>query len=452
MAKARTKKRTHARPQNATAAAKGSAATMSKTPKSMVIRVGGSQVGTSVSQLVQDVRTMMEPDTAVRLKERKSNRLRDYTVMAGPLGVTHLMLFSKSATGNTNMRLALTPRGPTLHFKVENYSLCRDVERALKRPRGGGQDHKTPPLLVMNNFNSPNATETSKVPKRLESLTTTVFQSLFPPINPQATPLHSIRRVMLLNRELSGKNGEDEKEEDSYVLNLRHYAITTRKTGIPKRIRRLDPKEIRNKEKAKSAVPNLGKLEDAADYLLDPSAAGYTSASETELDTDAEVEVAESTTKKVLTKRELQRMKSGDKEKAQKKLDAAPGVEKRAVKLVELGPRMRLRLIKVEEGLCEGRIMWHDYIKKSEAEVKNLDKSWEQRKKEKEERKRQQKENIEKKKQAKVQAKAEGKEVPEDDDDDEEDVDMDDDDWLSDDFDDENQDEVEGDEDDSMEE
>ena len=70
--------------------------------------------------------------------------------MTGPLGVTHLMLFSKSATGNTNLRMALTPRGPTLHFKVENYSLCRDVEKAMKRPRGGGQDHKTPPLLVMN--------------------------------------------------------------------------------------------------------------------------------------------------------------------------------------------------------------------------------------------------------------------------------------------------------------
>jgi hypothetical protein len=41
---------------------------MNKTPKSMVIRVGGSQVGTSVSQLVKDVRRMMEPDTAVRLK------------------------------------------------------------------------------------------------------------------------------------------------------------------------------------------------------------------------------------------------------------------------------------------------------------------------------------------------------------------------------------------------
>jgi ribosome biogenesis protein SSF1/2 len=41
---------------------------MTKTPKSMVIRVGASQVGTSVTQLVKDVRRMMEPDTAVRLK------------------------------------------------------------------------------------------------------------------------------------------------------------------------------------------------------------------------------------------------------------------------------------------------------------------------------------------------------------------------------------------------
>ncbi|KNG84657.1 ribosome biogenesis protein Ssf2 [Aspergillus nomiae NRRL 13137] len=401
MAKARTKKRTHVRAQNASAAAaKGSSSNMSKTPKSMVIRIGGSQVGASVSQLVKDVRLMMEPDTAVRLKERKSNRLRDYTVMAGPLGVTHLMLFSKSATGNTNMRLALTPRGPTLHFKVENYSLCRDVERALKRPRGGGQDHKTPPLLVMNNFNSPNASEDGKVPKRLETLTTTIFQSLFPPINPQATPLSSIRRVMLLNRELRS----DGQEDDSYVLNLRHYAITTRKTGVSKRIRRLDPKEVRNREKRGVAVPNLGKLEDAADYLLDPSAGGYTSASETELDTDNEVEIAESTTKKVLNKRELQRMKAGEKEKAEKKLKAAPEVEKRAVKLVELGPRLKLRLIKVEEGLCEGKVMWHDYIHKSEEDMKKLDKNWDKRKKEKEERKRQQKENIEKKKAEKAKA------------------------------------------------
>lgn len=343
--------------------------------------------------------------------------------MAGPLGVTHLLLFSKSKTGNTNMRLAVTPRGPTLHFQVEKYSLCKDVERALKRPQSGGQDHKTPPLLVMNNFNSPDVTEDSKVPKRLETLTTTIFQSLFPPINPQATPLSSIRRVMLLNRE------PVESADDGYVLSLRHYAIATKKTGGSKRIRRLDPKEIRNRDKKKAAVPNLGKLEDAADYILDPSAAGYTSASETELDTDAEVEVAENTTRKILNKREMQRQKAGD--KADKKAVPTPGVEKRAVKLVELGPRLRLRLMKIEDGVCEGRIMWHDFIKKSEQEVRSLDKSWETRRKQKDQRKKQQKENIEKKKQAKSKARANGEEVEEDD----EDVNMDSDDgdWISDD-------------------
>lgn len=327
------------------------------------------------------------------------------------------------------MRLALTPRGPTFHFKVENYSLCKDVAKALKHPRGGGQDHRTPPLLVMNNFNTPDATETSKIPKRLESLATTVFQSLFPPINPQATPLTSIRRVMMLNRE---KNASD----DAYILKLRHYAITTRKTGVSKRIRRLDPTLQRHKDPKKS-LPNLGKLEDVADYLLDPAAGGYTSASETELDTDAEVEVTESTTKKVLNRREMQRLKAS--ENAADKQSTKLNVEKRAVKLVELGPRMTLRLKKVEEGLCGGRIMWHEFISKSEKEVKKMDDEWNRRRREKEERKKQQRANIEKKKQDKAKLKANGKgesNADEDEGDEDGDVSMDDDyEWDSDEYD-----------------
>lgn len=100
-----------------------------------------------MSQLVKDVRSMMEPGTASRLKERRANRLRDYLTMAGPLGVSHLMLFSRSESGNTNMRLAVTPRGPTLHFNVEKYSLCKDIRKALKHPKGGGKAYLTPPLV-----------------------------------------------------------------------------------------------------------------------------------------------------------------------------------------------------------------------------------------------------------------------------------------------------------------
>ncbi|EEH04851.1 brix domain-containing protein c [Histoplasma capsulatum G186AR] len=395
MAKRRTKKRTHLRAANASnATPKSGSASMQKSPKSMVIRVGAGEIGPSVSQLVKDVRAMMEPDTASRLKERKSNKLKDYTVMTGPLGVTHLLLFSKSSIGNTSLRLALAPRGPTLHFRIENYSLCKDVIKALKHPKGSDKLHRTHPLLVMNNFMSPKTDDETPslkaVPKHLESLTTTVFQSLFPPISPQTTPFSSIRRIILLNRELS----PDQTENGSYVINLRHYAITTKRIGIPKRIRRLDPKEQRHRDRKTAVLPNLGKLDDVADYLLDPSAAGYTSASETELDTDAEVEVMETTAKKVLNKRQIQRMKEGDKKPS---TSSDPNVEKRAVKLVELGPRMKLKLTKVEEGLCSGKVLWHHILTKSEEETRQLDEAWEKKRREKEQRRKEQKEAIERK-------------------------------------------------------
>ena len=71
------KNRTHSKAVNASAKARVSASgNVSKTPKSMVIRVGASQVGSSVSQLVKDVRLMMEPDTAVRLKVKCSIRIK----------------------------------------------------------------------------------------------------------------------------------------------------------------------------------------------------------------------------------------------------------------------------------------------------------------------------------------------------------------------------------------
>ncbi|MCJ1394025.1 hypothetical protein MMC18_009502 [Xylographa bjoerkii] len=398
MARRRTKKRTHVGASNGTSKSQPANSSASRTPKSMVIRIGAGEVGSSVSQLVKDVRGMMEPGTASRLKERRSNRLRDYTTMAGPLGVSHLLLFSRSTTGNSNLRLALTPRGPTLHFRVEKYSLCKDVLKAMKHPKGGGKEYLSPPLLVMNNFTSPQLAggETPTVPKHLESLTTTIFQSLFPPISPQSTPLSSIRRVLLLNRELPTSSSSS-KADGSYIINVRHYAITTKRTGLSRSIRRLNAAEKMIKErKNKRSIPNLGKLEDVADYLLDPSAAagGFTSGSESEVETDAEVEVLETTTRKVLNKKQLEAYRKSDSKLSRTE---GPAVEKRAVKLVELGPRMKLRMTKVEEGICNGKVMWHEFLSKTKEEMKEMEKVWEQRRREKEARKKVQKENVERK-------------------------------------------------------
>ncbi|RSL91286.1 hypothetical protein CEP52_014293 [Fusarium oligoseptatum] len=322
MARKRTKKRTHVGANNPEVDAPGHAS--ARDPKSMVIRIGAGEVGSSVSQLAADVRKVMEPGTASRLRERRGNRLKDYAVI-----------------GNTNLRVALTPRGPTMNFRVEKYSLCKDVQRAQKHPKGGGKEFITPPL--------------SKVPKHLESLATTVFQSLFPPINPQATPLKSIRRVLLLNREQS------EEDDGTFILNFRHYAITTKSTTVSKPLRRLNAAEqfVSSKTSRKGKMPNLGKLEDVADFLIGgDNGEGYMTdaTSGSEMDTDAEVEILDSTTRKVLSAKARQQAAQAEAEAGIEE----ENVERRAVKLVELGPRMRLRLTKVEEGLCSGKVMWHE--------------------------------------------------------------------------------------------
>ncbi|KAK3679528.1 rRNA-binding ribosome biosynthesis protein [Recurvomyces mirabilis] len=430
MAKPRVKKRTHpgaagrqALPGNVPSKPG------ERKPKSMVIRIGASEVGPSVTQLVRDVRTMLEPETATRLRERRSNKLRDYTTMAGPLGVSHLLLFSKSANGNTNMRLALTPRGPTLHFRVEKYSLCKDVHKSMRRPKSGAnENHVTPPLLVMNNFSTKvEGGQAPRIPKHLESLTTTVFQSLFPPINPTTTPLKGIKRVLLLDR----KPADPEDDAATYILDLRHYAIETRTArSVPKALRRLDAAEklmhAGNQKRKRGALPNLGKLHDVADYLLDPHAAdGFTSGSESEPDTDAEVEVLAPSAQKV----QRRNGKKGD-ESRDRRDPAAANVERKGIKLHELGPRLRLRMTKVEEGICGGKVMWHEYIHKSKEELKAMERRHEVRRQEKARRKEEQRVNVERKR-AERRSRGGGKEGEDDDEEDEEAFlsDADDDEW-----------------------
>ncbi|KAI9884043.1 MAG: hypothetical protein M1823_004181 [Watsoniomyces obsoletus] len=436
MARRRTKKRTHLQARNGAGPNKngGVASTTDKIPKSMVLRMGAGEVGPSVSQLVKDVRAMMEPNTASRLKERRSNKLKDYTTMAGPLGVSHLLLFSRSDAGNINLRIALAPRGPTFFFNVETYSLCKDIQKSMKHPKTPGKEMLNPPLLVMNNFLSSNNSSSSStqpaVPKHLETLTTSMFQSLFPPISPQDTSLSSLRRVLLLNRETIANPGK-EGSKGNYIINLRHYAITTRRTGISKRVRRLrtNDKLMRSRDKKHRGIPDLGKLEDMADYFLDRdrgeggsgSGSGYVSASESEGGmTDAEeVEVLETPMeRRIIPNQSMKRATNPEADGDVESMDLGPEterrqeqgrelvggrgrVEKRAIKLEEIGPRIRLRLIKVEEGLCGGRVMWHDFITKSKVEEKKMDELWEERRKLKEKRRKEQNENVERKKKEK---------------------------------------------------
>ena len=71
--------------------------------------------------------------------------------------------------------------------------------------------------------------------------------------------------------------------------------------------------------------------------------------------------------------------------------------EQSSVRLVELGPRITMNLVKIEEGLMDGDVLYHRWVEKTDEEKREIKIAREKRRKEKEKRKREQEQNVKKK-------------------------------------------------------
>lgn len=379
MAKRRTKKRTHVQPN---------VEDSKQIPKSMVIRVGQTSLSNhSLNQLVKDFRQIMQPHTALKLKERKSNKLKDFVVMCGPLGVSHLFIFTQSEkTGNVSLKIARTPHGPTITFQVQNYSLDKDIKNYLKRPKSlNKEDLLSPPLLVLNGFNTMRNKKKDEVEgseeANVEKVVVSMFQNIFPPLNPARTQLNTIKRVFMIN-----------KDQETGEISMRHYYIDIREVEISKNLKRL----YRAKQNLNKAVPNLHRKEDISSLILDHDVGAYTS----------ESEIEDESIVKVVDKKDIKTTKPPATKKEQDEESTTPAQpteplatpRKKAVKLTELGPRLTLKLVKIEEGICSGRVLHHEFVQKTSAEIKALEKRHLEKMKLKEQRKKEQEANIAQKK------------------------------------------------------
>ncbi|OLY79575.1 Suppressor of SWI4 1-like protein [Smittium mucronatum] len=323
-----------------------------KVPKSFVVKFGN--VSTVISELVRDFRKVMEPHTASRLKERKSNKLRDFLMVSGQYGVSHFILFSQSMVG-TNMKIGTAPRGPTLTFRVKQYSLAKDCRALQKNPKAPGSELNTSPLMILNNFGN----EDNKIQFKLMK---TVFQSLFPSINPNKMHLADARRVVLLNY-----------NDDTDTIDFRHYLITVNVVGVSKGIKKLLNDDLKVKETFGSNAANkLSDMKDIGEFILNED---YASDSEVEDNGESKVTLPQNYVGRG-------NLKS----------------EQRAIKLVEIGPRLELELVKIEDGLCEGDVMYHKYIHKTPEEVEQIKLKKQKMLTEKARRKQEQQENVDKKK------------------------------------------------------
>ena len=63
----------------------------------------------------------MYPYTAMKLKEGENVKIDSYLKMAGQYKVTHMIVFTSTDASNY-LKVMKNPDGPTITFKVINYS------------------------------------------------------------------------------------------------------------------------------------------------------------------------------------------------------------------------------------------------------------------------------------------------------------------------------------------
>ncbi|XP_068605960.1 suppressor of SWI4 1 homolog [Brachionichthys hirsutus] len=305
-------------------------------PHSFVFHRG--QVGKNVGQLILDTRKVMEPYTAESLKMKKKNVLKDFVAIAGPLGVSHFIIFSKSPS-SLNMRLARLPKGPMLHFRVLKYSLVKDVVSSLKKHRMHEQQFTHHPLLILNNFGSDGMHV---------KLMATMFQNMFPSINVHKVNLNNIKRCVLLNYNPASEE-----------IELRHYSLKVVPVGMSRGVKKL----------MQERFPNMNKFEDISELLIKGA-----NLSESEAEQDGEHNITE-----------LPQAYSGRGNMAS---------QQSAVRLTEIGPRLTLQLVKIQEGMGEGNVLHHAVISKTEEEIQQILNRKEAQLKEKASRRKKQERNV----------------------------------------------------------
>ena len=125
--------------------------------------------------------------------------------------------------------------------------------------------------------------------------------------------LADARRVVLLNYNSETKH-----------IDFRHYNVAVKPVGISKSIKRV----------ITTGVPDLQGFEDISDYVL---RGAFASESDVEDGPESTVTLGQD-----FVGRNNRRQ------------------DQRAIKLVELGPRMELRLVKIQAGMCDGEVLYHD--------------------------------------------------------------------------------------------
>nr|BAN64672.1 Brix domain containing protein [Babesia bovis] len=316
-------------------------------PRVVVIRRGSLRP--ELKQLVQDLRMLFSPNCASRLREGGHQRMKDFTGVSDALGLTHIVSVSETARG-CYLRVANLPNGPTLTFSIELLTLVSDIAKQSSNPKSVSGACQHSPLVVLNGFMSSVGSSYDGPSEEYSTAMKTVsstFNSLFSPIDVSTTTMNICKRVVLFN-----------KNRGSDVIVLRHYLINVVDCNTSSAVQDLIGKRamkrlLRDKNASFKDIVKPGALHSAGSNVDDDY-----------------VEL-----QSVDSRGQLLRSKYGLNKPIDLE-DVEESDQKIGISLVDAGPRMNLRLIKIQDGVFTGSVTFHKFVTKTPEEAAQLEKAF----------------------------------------------------------------------------
>ena len=224
--------------------------------------------------------------------------------VAGPLGVTHFIYLSQNSHCISHVKFFRFPHGPSLTFRLKSYSLMEDIQKINGTTRAPTIELAFSPFVAFSNFDD-------SFGKHI-SLTKTFLQNLFPSLDAESTHSNAVKRMVLFHYD----------NENDFVI-LRHYVVSVKMVGITKNLEDL---------LSKGKLPDLHNLADISEYLVANGVScdesGF-SASATTVDS-AEIDQSSESLDIVMNQ------------------NSSKNLQKR-VQLIEIGPRLSLELIRIQQ-------------------------------------------------------------------------------------------------------
>jgi ribosome biogenesis protein SSF1/2 len=358
----------------------------------LILRRG--KVGIYLQKLIKELRVLLYPYCAINLKESKKNSLKDFLQLVDMYNLSHMFAITNTEK-NSYLKLAKMPSGPTLTFKIDKYSLSGDIAEIMKNKRPLNKSFHHVPLIILNGFNTNKLSKEYEEPVKVSS---TMFQSIFPPLNLNELDIKLAKKVILMNLNTDG---------ETPIFEMRHYDVDVEKKGSKKTISNI----LNNKKTDFSGYNNI------SEYILNQT--GYTDASDNEGDNEVQLISERQKTQKIENNDKkknslsLQEDQNGENEEENvnaKKLKKLSNFETKkiteessnTIKLNEIGPRLNLDLVKIEEGFFKGNIAFHKIVKKSKKEILEKAKLLKEKKLEKKTRREEQEKNVQKKEELRV--------------------------------------------------